>query len=95
MTLVVSTPDGRSWPTAYDIENGDGYCLSNNSRDGLNRELSYPSVLPDPAGGLHIAYTWHRKAIKHVHLGADVLAGIVSTSSTSAGPDLSAKEQRA
>ncbi|WP_420369908.1 sialidase family protein [Curtobacterium sp. L1-20] len=95
MTLVVSSPDGRSWPTAYDIENGDGYCLSNNSRDGVNRELSYPSVLPDPAGGLHIAYTWHRKSIKHVHLPADVLAGIVSTRSTSAGPDLSAKEQRA
>ncbi|PZE86951.1 exo-alpha-sialidase [Curtobacterium sp. MCBD17_032] len=95
MTLVVSSPDGRSWPTAYDIENGDGYCLSNNSRDGINRELSYPSVLPDPAGGLHIAYTWHRKSIKHVYLPADVLATIVSTPSTSAGPALSAKEQRA
>jgi predicted neuraminidase len=95
MTLMVSSADGRTWPTAYDIENGDGYCLSNNSRDGLNRELSYPSVLPDPAGGLHIAYTWHRKSIKHVYLGADVLAGIVSTRSSSVGPDLSAKEQRA
>ncbi|WP_051172727.1 sialidase family protein [Microbacterium indicum] len=93
MTLALSSDEARTWPIAYDIENGDGYCLSNNSRESLNRELSYPSVLPDPDGGLHIAYTWHRKTIKHVHLGADALARIVSATPTSAGPDLSAKEQ--
>jgi predicted neuraminidase len=93
MTLVLSPDDARSWPVAYDIENGDGYCLSNNSRESLNREMSYPSVLPDGEGGLHIAYTWHRKSIKHAHLDADALARIVSSRPTSAGPDLSATEQ--
>jgi len=50
-------------------------------------------VLPDGEGGLHIAYTWHRKSIKHAHLDADALARIVSSRPTSAGPDLSAGEQ--
>ena len=73
MTLGLSPDDGRSWPVQVDLETGDGYCMSNNSRDGLNRELSYPSVLPGPDGDLHVAYTYHRRAIKHVHLPADVV----------------------
>lgn len=88
MTLVLSADDGRTWPIAYDIENGDGYCLSNNSREGLNRELSYPSVIGDPDGGVHAAYTWHRKAIKHVHLDAAALARLRAERPTSAGPEL-------
>lgn len=95
MTLALSTDDARSWPIAYDIENGDGYCLSNNSRQSLNRELSYPSVLAGADGGLHIAYTWHRKAIKHVHLSAADLAQIVADEPTSAGPESTAGEQAA
>jgi predicted neuraminidase len=73
MTLGLSPDEGRSWPVQVDLETGDGYCMSNNSRDGLNRELSYPSVLPGPDGDLHVAYTYHRRAIKHVHLPADVV----------------------
>lgn len=73
MTLGLSPDDGRSWPVTVDLETGDGYCMSNNSRDGLNRELSYPSVLPGRDGDLHVAYTYHRRAIKHVHLPADVV----------------------
>mgnify|MGYP006163502329 CR=1 FL=1 len=34
---------------------GDGYCLSNNSRDGLNREYSYPSIHQGPDGALYYA----------------------------------------
>lgn len=90
MTLCLSTDDGHTWPIAYDIENGDGYCLSNNSRESLNRELSYPSVIGGTDGDLHTAYTWHRKTIKHVHLDADALARIREERPTSAGPDLSA-----
>ena len=73
MTLGLSPDEGRSWPVLVDLETGDGYCMSNNSRDGLNRELSYPSVLPAPDGGLHVAYTFHRRAIKHVHLPPEVV----------------------
>ncbi|MCP2282052.1 putative neuraminidase (sialidase) [Promicromonospora umidemergens] len=88
MTLALSDDDGRSWPVTYDIENGDGYCMSNNSRDGINREMSYPSVVGGLNGDIHVAYTWHRKAIKHVHLDADTLARIRAARPTSAGPDL-------
>jgi predicted neuraminidase len=73
MTLGLSPDDGRTWPVLVDLETGDGYCMSNNSRDGLNRELSYPSVLPGADGDLHVAYTYHRRAIKHVHLPGDVV----------------------
>lgn len=51
-----------------DLETGDGHCLTNNSRDGLNRELSYPSVVQSPDGSLHIAFTRHRRTIKYVCL---------------------------
>jgi predicted neuraminidase len=73
MTLGLSPDEGRTWPVLVDLETGDGYCMSNNSRDGLNRELSYPSVLPGRDGDLHVAYTYHRRAIKHVHLPAELV----------------------
>jgi len=66
MTLALSSDGGRTWPARRDLETGDGYCLTNNSRDGLNRELSYPSVHQTVDGALHVAFTYHRKAIEHV-----------------------------
>jgi predicted neuraminidase len=76
MTLALSSDEGRHWPVRVVLEAGDGYCLTNNSRDGLNRELSYPPVLPGPDGDLHIAYTWHRRAIRYVRLPADTIASL-------------------
>jgi len=32
----------------------------------VNRELSYPSVHQTADGRLHVAFTFHRKAIEHV-----------------------------
>jgi predicted neuraminidase len=55
------------------LADGDGYALSNNSRDGLNRELSYPSVVIDDTGDLHVAFTHHRRAIRYLHLPAATL----------------------
>lgn len=74
LTLGLSRDDGRTWPVTVDLETGDGYCMSNNSRDGLNRELSYPSVLPGSDGDLHVAFTYHRRAIKHLHLPAELVS---------------------
>ncbi|MCM2293903.1 exo-alpha-sialidase [Allorhizobium sp. BGMRC 0089] len=68
MTLSISADGGQSWPIRLDLEDGDGYCLSNNSKEALNRELSYPSIIEADDGRLHIAYTWFRRAIKHVSL---------------------------
>jgi predicted neuraminidase len=68
MTLAVSWDGGLTWPVRRNVEEGDGYCLTNNSREGLNRELSYPSLLQTHDGLLHLAYTRFRQAIKYVRL---------------------------
>lgn len=68
MSLAVSSDGGASWPVRHDVERGDGYCLTNNSVDGLNRELSYPSIVRTRDGAVHLAYTHHRKTIKHVRV---------------------------
>lgn len=66
MTLAISKDGGRSWPWQRNLEEGDGYCMTNNSQQKLNRELSYPSIKQGADGRLHIAYTWHRQAIKYL-----------------------------
>lgn len=68
LTVALSADGGRSWPVRRDVEVGDGYCLTNNSRDGLNRELSYPSIAQTDDGDLHVAFTYFRRAIKHVRV---------------------------
>jgi predicted neuraminidase len=66
LVLALSEDGGRSWPRRIEIETGDGYCLTNNSLERRNRELSYPSVHQTPDGRVHVAFTYHRQAIKHV-----------------------------
>lgn len=76
LTVAISEDNGHSWPIRRDLEVGDGYCLSNNSRDGLNREFSYPSIHQTEDGQLQLAYTYFRQAIKYVRVSPDwVYAG--------------------
>lgn len=75
MTLALSTDQGRTWPMRRNLETGDGYCLTNNSKDRLNREFSYPSLCQTPDGMLHIAYTYWRQAIKYARVAPDWAAG--------------------
>ncbi len=72
LSLAISTNGGKSFDSHIDLDTGDGYCLSNNSKDSLNREFSYPSITEGPDGALHIAYTYYRRAIKYVRLPSDV-----------------------
>ena len=37
LTLAISPDGGRTWPQRRDVETGDGYCMTNNSRDRSNR----------------------------------------------------------
>ena len=67
MTLALSDDAGLTWPIRRNIEVGDGYCLSNNSRDGLNREFSYPTITA-AGDALHIAFTRFRQAIEYVEV---------------------------
>ena len=68
LCLAFSADAGLTWGPPLVIDTSDGYCLTNNSRDKLNRELSYPSIKQTPDGRLHIAYTYFRQAIKYVSL---------------------------
>lgn len=68
MALALSRDNGASFDEIHVLDGGSGACLSNNSEDGKNKELSYPSILQDPSGDLHIAYTYHRRAIKYLRL---------------------------
>jgi len=71
MTLAISEDNGHSWPYRRNLEIGDGYCMTNNSREKLNREFSYPSIQQGPDGKLHIAFTYFRQAIKYVRVAED------------------------
>ncbi|KAB7896371.1 glycosyl hydrolase [Rouxiella sp. S1S-2] len=66
MTLAISEDGGLTWPYQRNLETGDGYCMTNNSQQKLNREFSYPSIKQGPNGELHIAFTFYRQAIKYV-----------------------------
>jgi len=68
MTLAISEDGGRTWPHKRNLEVGDGYCMTNNSREQLNREYSYPSIKQGPDGALHLAFTYFRQAIKYIRV---------------------------
>ncbi|ANR77511.1 glycosyl hydrolase [Kosakonia sacchari] len=71
MTVAISPDGGKSWPWQRHLDEGDGYCMTNNSQEKLNREFSYPSIKQGADGKLHIAYTYFRQAIKYVRIAPD------------------------
>lgn len=71
MTVALSADGGKSWPWKRNLDEGDGYCMTNNSLDKRNREFSYPSIKQGDDGMLHIAYTWFRQAIKYVRISPE------------------------
>ncbi|MCT8997461.1 sialidase family protein [Chelativorans intermedius] len=78
LSLCLSADEGRTFPIRHVIEDSPGTCLTNNSIDGRNKELSYPVLLPRTDGGLDIAYTLYRRAIRHVRLDAATVAKLVA-----------------
>jgi predicted neuraminidase len=58
----------ETFPVRRIMDDSPGTCLSNDPIDGRNRELSYPSMIEGADGALHLAYTFHRRAIKYVRL---------------------------
>ena len=65
LTLALSEDDGLTWPWQRNLETGDGWCMSNNSEQRLNRECSYPSIAQSEDGALHVAYTMFRQHIRY------------------------------
>ena len=71
LTVALSQDNGKTWPFKRNLEIGDGYAMTNNSKDGLNREYSYPTIKQDQAGNIHIAYTYFRQTIKYVSVSKE------------------------
>jgi len=71
LTLALSSDDGLTWPWQRHLETGDGWCMSNNSEQQLNREYSYPSLTQTPDGALHLAYTVFRQHIRYARVMPD------------------------
>lgn len=69
LSLASSTDFGETWRIAYEFE-GDS-----SSPQPSMREFSYPWIMQDRAGDVHLLYTWGRTRIKHVHLNRAWLAG--------------------
>jgi len=74
LSVGVSKDEGQNWEYRV-LEDGDGWCMSNNSKEKANRELSYPSMIvnKDTENGIHLTYTYHRQNIRYVCI-ADVRA---------------------
>ncbi|KAF4775924.1 glycosyl hydrolase [Colletotrichum scovillei] len=66
LTVAVSGDDGLTWKEKV-LEEGDGFCMTNNSIEKTNRELSYPSIFVEK-GSVHVAFTFHRQYIKYVRI---------------------------
>lgn len=75
LSIAISEDGGRTWPHMRDLEVGDGFCLTNNSREARNREYSYPSIKQTPDGAIHIAYTYFRQRIKYVRIREEWISG--------------------
>ena len=44
-------------------------------------EFSYPAIIGDGEGGVHVSYTYERRGVKHVHIPASRLGGLESKTS--------------
>jgi len=58
--VVALSRDGIAWRTIATLESSPG-------------EYSYPSVIQDAAGTVHITYTWQRARIRHIELDESAL----------------------
>ncbi|KKY29760.1 putative glycosyl hydrolase [Diaporthe ampelina] len=69
LSVALSKDKGKTWKWRV-LEDGDGFCMTNNSKERTNRELSYPSIFVDGKGenGVHVAYTYYRRNIKYVYI---------------------------
>ncbi len=53
LTVALSTDDGATWPIRHTIEEEPA-------------EFSYPAIIEDSRGWIHLTYTYKRECIKHI-----------------------------
>jgi len=69
LSLALSTDFGNTWRTARRLEGGSG------SAPAPVPEYSYPWIVQDRDGDVHVLYTWGRSRIKHVRFNRAWLEG--------------------
>ncbi|KAI0012133.1 glycosyl hydrolase [Xylariaceae sp. FL0662B] len=71
LSVGISKDEGKTWKYKV-LEDGDGFCMTNDSKERSNRELSYPSIVVDSSSesgkGVHVTYTYYRQHIKYVRI---------------------------
>ena len=70
LCIAWSDNEGKTWEHKV-LGDGDGYCLTNNSEQRLNRELSYPSMVLEEDGTVNLAFTFWRLRIKYMRFKVD------------------------
>ncbi|KAF2732656.1 neuraminidase [Polyplosphaeria fusca] len=76
LTVGFSKDGGKSWKKKV-LQEGDGFCMTNNSRTKENRELSYPSIWVEREGDkevVDVAFTFWRQRIKFFRFHVNWLA---------------------
>lgn len=68
LILAFSSDEGKSFPQRLIVADGPGTCLTNNSEDGRNKEMSYPALSESAAGDLDLCFSHHRRAIAHIRV---------------------------
>jgi predicted neuraminidase len=69
LSLALSTDFGNTWRIAHRFEGESG------SPQAPVPEYSYPWIMQDRAGDIHVLYTWGRSRIKHVRFNRAWLEG--------------------
>ena len=69
LSLALSTDFGSTWRVAHRFEGDSG------ATQAPVREYSYPWIMQDQAGDVHVLYTWGRSRIKHVRFNRAWLEG--------------------
>ena len=69
LSLALSKDFANTWRIVYRLEGGPG------SAQAAVPEYSYPWIMQDRAGDIHVLYTWGRSRIKHVRFNRAWLEG--------------------
>lgn len=69
--LRASTPEGP-WETVFVVDTSE---RESDERDLPRVEYSYPWLMMDREGAVHLFYTWNRREIRHWRIGQDQLKG--------------------
>lgn len=73
MTVALSEDDGKSWLYQRDVAVGDGFALTNDSKNKKNREFSYPSIKQANDGLISLTFTYFRQKIAYLQFTEDWL----------------------